>query len=131
MSEPDSSASDSSDEAVVRHYLLAWNNGQVLDVLNAFSMNARLRDVAGRERHGIREIAKAFAGRERQIRLDIEDLRREGDTVAVRMRLTSPKDHTPRTYRSVFRVSRDRIESLEIVPVPLKRMPKHLLGKPA
>ncbi len=106
------------DEEVVRTYLSALNHGQVLEALNTFSMDARLLDEAGRERHGIREIAQAFASRERPVKVDIEDLETRGDTVAVRMRMTFPGGREARVYRSLFRVSRDRIRSLVIHPVP-------------
>ncbi len=109
------------EEAVVRHYLTALGNGRVLDALNSFSMDARLRDASGRERHGIREIAAAFASQEHPVRVEIEELEKEGEAVAVRMRMTFPETHEPRVYRSVFRVSRDRIRSLVIDPVPARR----------
>lgn len=121
MSELVTVSADAPDEAVVRHYLMALSNGKLLDALNAFSMDAQLRDGTGRERHGIREIAAAFASQERPVRVDIEDLRKEGGTVAVRVRMTFPKDHEPRAYRGVFRVSRERIRSLILDPVPTSR----------
>ncbi len=111
----------SPDEAVVRHYLTALGEGHVLDALNAFSMDAQLRDQSGRERHGIREIAAAFASQERPMTVDIEDLEKKGEVVAVRVRMTFPESREPREYRGVFRVSRDRIHSLEIDPVPARR----------
>ena len=116
-----SETATTADEAVVRHYLTALGNGHVLDALNAFSMDAQLRDGTGRERHGIREIAAAFPSQERHGRVDNEDLRNEGGTVAVRVRMTFPKDHEPRAYRGVFRVSRERIRSLILDPVPTSR----------
>ena len=106
------------DQALVRHYLAALNNGQILDALNAFSMDALLRDESGRERHGIREIAAAFAQRERPIKVEIEELRSEGDAVAVRVRMSFPKDRTPEVYRSLFHVRRNRIHALEMDPLP-------------
>lgn len=109
------------DEWLVRQYLAALSNGQVLDALNAFSLDARMRDEAGHERRGIREIAAAFATRERPVRVDIEDLERKGQAVAVRVRMTFAESREPREYRSVFRVSRNRIRSLEIDPVPATR----------
>lgn len=119
------------DEAVVRHYLTALANGQVLDALNAFSMDARMRDQVGRERHGIREIAAAFASEERPVKVDIEDLEKEGEAVSVRVRMTFPEARETKVYRSVFRVSRDRIHSLIMDPVPRKpagRRPTARLG---
>ena len=110
------------DEALVRHYLAALNEGQVIDALNAFSMDASFRDESGRERHGIREIAAAFVHRERPAQMEIEELRHEGDAVAVRFRVRSPASLTPRVYRSVFRVRQDRIRSLEIAPLPAARL---------
>ncbi len=112
---------DEPDEALVRHYLSALNTGRFIDALNAFSLDASFRDESGRERHGIREIAAIFARREQPLKVEIEDLRREGDAVAVRIRMTSPADRTPKTYRSVFRVRRARIHSLEIDPLPTPR----------
>ena len=108
----------SADEAVVRRYLAALGNGQVLDALGAFSMDACMRDEAGRERHGIREIAAAFANREPPVRVEIEDLENEGEAFAVRVRMTFPATPEPRLYRSVLRVSRERIRSLVIDPLP-------------
>ncbi len=107
------------DEAVVRHYLEALNSGQVLEALNAFSMDARMRDESGRERRGIREIAAAFASHERPLKVDIEELQKEGAAVAVRVRLTYPETRETRVYRSVFRVNRDRIRSLVMDPLPV------------
>ncbi len=109
------------DETLVRHYLTALNTGRFIDALNAFSLDASFRDESGRERHGIREIAAAFARREGPLKVDIEELRREGDAVAVRVRMSSPADRTPKMYRSVFRVRRARIHSLEIDPLPNPR----------
>ncbi len=106
------------DEQVVRTYLTALKNGRVLDALNTFSLDARLRDEAGRERRGIREIAQAFASRERPVRVDIEDLENEGEAVAVRLRMTFSRSQEPRVYRSVFRISRNRIKSLVMDPIP-------------
>ncbi len=108
------------EEVLVRHYLSALGNGQMLDALNTFSMDARLRDEAGRERHGIREIAAAFMNRQRPARMDIEDLQKEGEAVAVRVRMTFEGTREPRVYRNVFRVSRDRIRSLDIDAVPTR-----------
>jgi len=119
------------DEAVVRHYLTALNNGQFLDALNAFSMDARLRDESGRERNGIREIAASFARREGPMKVEIEDLQREGDAVTVRVRMTSSSNHTPKVYRSVFRVTRERIHSLVIDPLPAPRTRRTRLAKSA
>ena len=115
---------DGPDELLVRQYLAALNNGQFLDALNAFSMDAHLRDELGRERQGIREIAASFARRETPVKVEIEKLQREGDAVAVRMRMSSSSNRTPKRYRSVFRVDRDRIHSLIIEPVPAARTPK-------
>ncbi len=112
---------DEPDETIVRHYLTALNTGRFIDALNAFSLDASFRDESGHERHGIREIAAAFARREGPLKLEIEELRREGDTVAVRVRMTSAVDRTPKVYRSVFRVRCSRIHSLEIDPVPVSR----------
>ena len=106
------------DEALVRHYLTALNNGQFLEALNAFSMDASFRDETGRERHGIREIAAAFVHRERPVRVEIEELRHEGDAVAVLFRMTAPDSLRPRVFRSVFRIRKDRIRSLEMAPWP-------------
>ena len=112
------------DEAIVRHYLMALNEGQFLDALNAFSMDARLRDESGLERRGIREIAASFARREGPATVEIEELRCEGDTVAVRMRMTSSANRAPTVYRSVFQIDRGRIHSLVIEPVPAARTPR-------
>ncbi len=120
----------SADVAVVRHYLSALNSGQFLDALNAFSMDARLRDPAGRERHGIREIAAAFASQERPVSVDIEDLEKEGEAVAVRVRMTFREAREPEVYRSVFRVSRNRIHSLVMDPVPASRSRARRLSRP-
>ncbi len=111
----------SADEAVVRHYLTALGNGHVLDALNAFSMDARMREASGRERRGIREIAAAFASQEHPVHVDIEALEKEGESVAVRVRMTFPEAREPRVYRSLFRVSRDRIRSLVIDSLPARR----------
>lgn len=113
-----------SDELLVKGYLAALDTGRFLDALNAFSMDASLRDESGRERHGIREIAAAFARGERPVKVEVEELRREGDAVAVRIRMSNSRSRTPRTYRSVFRISRDRILSLEIDPLPSARPKK-------
>ncbi len=119
------------EEAVVRHYLTALSNGQVLDALNAFSMDAQMRDGSGRERHGIREIAAAFASEEHPVRVEVEELEKEGEAVAVRMRVTFPETDEPRVYRSVFRVNRDRIRSLVMDPVPARRARRRRLARPA
>lgn len=128
MSERETTAAE---EAVVRHYLAALDRGEVLDALNAFSMDARLRDPAGKERHGIREIAAAFASQDRPVKVDIEDLEKEGEEVAVRVRMTFPESHEPRVYRSVFRVSRDRIRSLVMDPLPARPSRRERVGRPA
>lgn len=120
----------SADVAVVRHYLSALNNGEFLDALNAFSMDARMRDQAGRERHGIREIAAAFASQEHPVSVDIEDLEKEGEAVAVRVRMTFSEAREPKIYRSVFRVSRDRIHSLVMDPLPASPARRTRLGRP-
>ncbi len=119
------------DEAVVRHYLTALGKGQVLDALNAFSMDARMRDGAGRERRGIREIAAAFASQEHPAKVDIEDLEKEGEAVAVRVRMTFPGTREPRVYRTVFRVSRDRIRSLDMDPEPMRGSRGHRVAHPS
>lgn len=124
------SETTSADVAVVRHYLSALNSGQFLDALNAFSMDARLRDPAGRERHGIREIAAAFASQERPVSVDIEDLEKEGEAVAVRVRMTFREAREPEVYRSVFRVSRNRIHSLVMDPMPASRSRARRLSRP-
>ena len=108
-------------EAVVRHYIAALNNGQVVEALNAFSMDASLRDESGHERHGIREIAAAFALRERRVRIEIEELRRDGDRLSLRIRMSDPESRRQRVYRSVFRVGGDRIRALEMDPLPASR----------
>ncbi len=115
----------SSDEAVVRHYLTALGSGRILDALNAFSMDARMRDQAGRERRGIREIAAAFASQDRPVQVDIVDLEDEGEAVSVRVRMTFPRSLESRVYRTVFRVNRDRINSLVISPVPRRPSQEH------
>lgn len=120
-----------SDEVLVRHYLTALNNGRFLDALSAFSMDARLRDEMGRERRGIREIAASFARREEPVRVEIEDLQHEGDAVAVRVRMTSSANPAPKVYRSVFQVSRDRINSLVIEPLPAPRSRRARVAKSA
>jgi hypothetical protein len=122
---------DEPDELLVKGYLTALNSGRFLDALNAFSMDASLRDESGRERHGIREIAAAFARRERPFRVEIEDIRHEGDVVSVRVRMSSPQDRTPRIYRSVFHVRRDRIHALEINPLPASRSKKRRVARTA
>ncbi len=119
------------DEVLVKGYLAALDTGRFIDALNAFSMDASFRDESGRERHGIREIAAAFARRERPVRVEVEDLQREGDAVAVRVRMSDPQNRTPRVYRSVFRIRRDRIHSLEIDPLPESRTRRRRLPRPA
>lgn len=131
MAQSDSSASDRSDEALVRQYLTAWSNGRVLDALNTLSMDAMMRDPAGHERRGIREVARAFAGREHETRVEIEDVHTEGDVIAVRLRMTSSENRVPRDYRSVFCVSQNRIQSLMIDLVPAERPRKGLLTRSA
>ncbi len=131
MSELDAPTAMRPEEAVVRDYLTALNSGHVVDVLNAFSMDARLRDSAGRERHGIREIAEAFAGRERHVKVDLEDVRREGDAVSVRVRLTYSEDRPSRDFQGVFRVRHNRIESLAIDPLPATARRKRRLVTPS
>lgn len=124
MSEPVAEYADDPEEAVVRQYLTALSNGRVLDALNAFSLDASLRDETGRERRGIREIAAAFARGDRPIKVEIEELTREGDAVAVQARMAFPGSSSPKTYRSVFRVRRDRIESVAVHPLPAKVAPR-------
>lgn len=113
-----SSGTRTADQAVVRHYLTALGNGQVLDALNTFSMDAKMRDERGRERRGIREIAAAFANHELPVTVDVEELAQEGEAVAVRVRMTFPETDEPRVYRSVFRVNRDRIRSVVTDALP-------------
>ncbi len=113
----------------MRHYIAALNNGQVVEALSAFSMDASLRDESGRERHGIREIAAAFALRERRVRIDIEELRREGDKFSLRVRMSDPESRKPKIYRSVFHVGGDRIHALEIDPLPVSGSPKARLAR--
>ncbi len=115
------SGTTNADQAVVRHYLTALGNGQVLDALNTFSMDAWMRDERGRERRGIREIAAAFASRELPVAVDVEELEQEGEAVAVRVRMTFPENEQSRVYRSVFRVNRDRIRSVVTDPLPAVR----------
>ena len=122
---------DASDERLVRGYLSALNTGRFLDALNAFSMDASLRDETGHERHGIREIAAAFARRERPLTLKIEDLEFDGDTVAVRLRMSFPESRAEKSYRTVFRVERDRIHSIDIDPVPASRSRKRPIARSA
>ncbi len=112
---------DEPDELLVRSYFTALNSGRFLDALNAFSMDASIRDESGRERHGIREIAAAFARGERPVKVEIEDLRRQGDAVAVRVRMSFPARRGTQTYRGVFRVRHARIQSLEIDLLPVSR----------
>jgi hypothetical protein len=114
-----------SEEALVRDYLTALNEGHFLDALNTFSMDASMRDAAGRERRGIREIAAAFARDERPVRVEIEELTREGDAVAVRVRMRFPQSRVPKTYRSVFRVRRNRIQSLVVDSRPAREARHH------
>ncbi len=122
MSEVDVPGFVAPDEAVVRQYLTALNSGRFLDALNAFSMDASMRDRRGRERHGIREIAAAFASLERPVRVEVEDLEKRGEAVAVRVRMTFPGNRAPRMYRSEFRVDRDRIRSLVMDAEPVRRV---------
>ncbi len=118
------------EETIVRQYLAALDRDAVLDAINAFSLDARMRDEAGRERRGIREIAAAFAIREHPVKVDIEELEKEGEEVAVRVRMTFPEAREPRVYRSVFHVSRDRIRSLVIDPLPARRPHGGRVGRP-
>jgi SnoaL-like domain len=124
------SETTNADEAVVRHYLTALGSGQVVDALNTFSMDARLRDERGRERRGIREIAAAFASEELPMRVDVEELEQEGEAVSVRIRMTFPETREPQVYRSVFRVNRDRIHSLVIDPMPTRSVRRRRASRP-
>jgi hypothetical protein len=128
MSDPKTT---NTDEAIVRHYLAALNDGQVLDALNAFSMDAQMHDEAGRDQHGIREIAAAFAVRVHPVQVEIEELEKEGESVAVRMRMTFPEHAASKEYRSVFRVRRERIHSLVMEPLPGPRTQRGRLGHSA
>jgi hypothetical protein len=119
------------DERLVRHYLMALNEGKFLDALNVFSMDARFRDETGRERHGIREIAEAFARHEVPLKVEIEALERQGDAVAVRVRMSSTANGSLQIYRGVFHVHRDRIQSLEIDLVPASRPTRARFAGPA
>lgn len=113
------------EERLVRSYLTALDNGRFLDALNAFSMDASFRDESGSERHGIREIAAAFARGERPVKVDIEDLRRDGDKVTVWVRMQFSAKPSPKAYRGVFHVERERIHSLEMDPLPGPRARTH------
>lgn len=106
------------DEDLVRHYLAALSRGEIIEVLDAFSMDASMRDELGRERRGIREIAKAFASQVRPSRVEVEALERTGDAVAARVRMDFPTGHETQVYRTVFRVRRNRIHSLVIDAIP-------------
>lgn len=108
---------DESDETLVTDYLMALKTGRFLDALNAFSMDASFRDEYGTERHGIREIAAAFAEQERPSRVEIEGLRREGKTLVAQVRMSLPMARAPSVYRSIFRVRQRRIHSLELEPL--------------
>ncbi len=119
------------DEVLVRNYLAALNNGQLIDALNAFATDARFRDESGRERNGIREIAAAFAGRQGPMKVEIESLQRERDAVTVLVRMAPPGLDAPRAYRVVFHVRRDRIRSLVIDPLPRLRSPPPRNMEPA
>ncbi len=112
----------SADETVVRGYLEALDHGRILDALSAFSLDARVRDGSGHERRGIREIAAAFVREELPVRVDVEDLEREGETVTARVRMTYPGGRRSQTYRSVFWVRRDRIQSVVMEAVPTNRL---------
>lgn len=131
MSEVDVAGARAPDEAVVRGFLTALDSGRFLDALNAFSMDARMRDEAGRERRGIREIAAAFASQAHPVRVEIEDLEKEGREVAVRVRMTFPESRATKTYRSVFRVDRDRIHSLVMNLEPTTRSRRNRLAQSA
>ncbi len=109
------SGREDTDERIVRDYLTALGSGRVLDALNAFSMDASFRDESGTERRGIREIAAAFARRE-PLRIEIEEVRREGTALVARVRMRASAARRPRLYRSVFRIRQRRIRSLEIEP---------------
>jgi ketosteroid isomerase-like protein len=119
------------EEALVRDYLTALDEGHVLDALNTFSMDASMRDAAGRERRGIREIAAAFARHERPVRVEIEELTREGDAVAVRVRMRFPESRSPKTFRSLFRIRRNRIQSVVVDRLPVRRSRSHQSGTDA
>lgn len=122
---------DGPDESLVRDYLRALSSGRFLDALSAFSMDASLREESGLERHGIREIAAAFARRERPLTMEIEDLHREGDAVSVLLRMRLPNHPADEEYRSLFHIRQDRIRSLEIETMPGPRSRKDRFGRPA
>jgi ketosteroid isomerase-like protein len=119
------------EEALVRSYLAALNNGESIEALNAFATDALYRDESGREQRGIREIVAAFVRRQKPLSVEIEELQRDGDAVSVRMRMTYPAKDAPRVYRSVFRVQGDRIRSLVIDPLPVPRSRKSRVTKSA
>lgn len=111
------------EEAIVRNYLVAVGAGRTLDALDVFSMDARMRDASGHERRGIREIAASFANQEHPVQLEVEQLENDGGAVAVRMRMRFSETRAPRVYLAVFHVTRDRIRSVVMEPVPPRELP--------
>lgn len=98
-------------EETVRRFLDALTSGRVLDALDAFAMDAVIRDARGNEHKGIREIVE-FVNRLRLGSFRAEDIVKERDTVTatVRSRAGGREERVRHTYT----LGDGRVRSLKI-----------------
>ena len=102
---------DTPPEETVRRFLDALASGRVLDALDAFAMDAVIRDARGEEYRGIREIVE-FVNRLGPGSLRAEDIVKERDTVTatVRSRTGGREERSRHTYT----LGGGRVRSLRI-----------------
>src|SRR2546428_3353772 len=86
-------------EEIVRSLLDALGSGRVLDALDAFALDAVIRDARGREHRGIREIAD-FVNRVEPESLRTESIRQDHGavTAVVRSRNRGREERRKHTY---------------------------------
>ena len=98
-------------EEIVRGFLDALRSGRVLDALDVFALDGTIRDANGREHRGIREIVQ-FVNRGRSNPLQIEEIRRDRDTVTAIVR--SVAGGRENRLRHTYTLGAGRVRSLRI-----------------
>jgi hypothetical protein len=98
-------------EETVRRFLDALGSGRVLDAIDAFAMDAVIRDARGKEHRGIRAIVE-FVNHLRPGPLRAEEIVNEQDTVTatVRSRAGGREERARHTYT----IGGGRVRSLRI-----------------
>lgn len=86
-------------------------------MLDVFAPDALVRDAKGRSSRGIRDIARSFAPYREPTWVDIEDIRRDGETVTAIVRVKDPKNGRVRRRKDSFRLKRGRVASLTTDPI--------------